>query len=388
MKNFTIYSRNNTPYLNYTKDKKRHRISLTNKLKGYSSAEMILIIRELNACQNIESVLKKLSTLKTRLNRNEKKGDATYPQESQEARANKRAKKLKGNETIEHVFSNYLNQKIGLKKTTLLSVKTNFTSILNTMKMKESAKISKITQERVVFFHNKALEKFKKSSLIVLNHLLKSFLDFATEHGYLEKSPYFKVNLNNAKESKEIKPFNLQEIKEILNECPSTILRAFLTTAFFTGLRTGEQLALKWKDIDFINKKINVEYSLNILGELSTPKNKSSKREIDLLEPVERALIELKKSQKGVFIFIDKPQKTREFQKAFTKLLDALNLEKRKIYTTRHTFASLMLSQGEEAMWVSKMLGHKDLNTTYSIYSHYIPQQNRERAAFLRGAML
>ncbi|GLP31543.1 hypothetical protein HpBGD84_15740 [Helicobacter pylori] len=62
-------------------------------------------------------------------------------------------------------------------------------------------------------------------------------------------------------------------------------------------------------------------------------------------------------------------------------------MKERKLYTTRHTFASLMLSQGEEAMWVSKTLGHKDLNTTYKTYSHYIPKQEKERAKFLKGTL-
>ncbi|GAA7214922.1 hypothetical protein Kyoto84A_14360 [Helicobacter pylori] len=46
-----------------------------------------------------------------------------------------------------------------------------------------------------------------------------------------------------------------------------------------------------------------------------------------------------------------------------------------------------MLSQGEESMWVSKTLGHKDLNTTYSAYSHYIPKQEKERAKFIKGIL-
>ncbi|GAA7370945.1 hypothetical protein HpCK88_11150 [Helicobacter pylori] len=83
-------------------------------------------------------------------------------------------------------------------------------------------------------------------------------------------------------------------------------------------------------------------------------------------------------------IFLSIPKRTQEFQQAFKKLLKALNLKERKLYTTRHTFASLMLSQGEEAMWVSKTLGHKDLNTTYSAYSHYIPKQDKERAKFIK----
>ncbi|GAA7771816.1 hypothetical protein JP0171_15080 [Helicobacter pylori] len=201
----------------------------------------------------------------------------------------------------------------------------------------------------------------------------------------MEKSPYFAITLKNAKEVKAIEPFSLEEIKTIIENVPSLRLKAFLAVAFFTGLRTGEQLALMWEDIDFNEKKIVINKSLNELGQITTPKNKPSIREVDLLEPVEKILKELKASEPASkkFVFIDIPKRSTMFQRAFRSLLRALNLKDRKLYTTRHTFASLMLSQGEEAMWVSQTLGHKDLNTTYSTYSHYIPKQDRKRAQFL-----
>ncbi|GAA8337435.1 hypothetical protein HpNP141_15180 [Helicobacter pylori] len=181
----------------------------------------------------------------------------------------------------------------------------------------------------------------------------------------------------------------MDEIKAILQNAPSLRLKAFLTTAFFTGLRTGEQLVLLWSDVDFTNKKINIDKSLNFSGAITSPKNKTSIRQVDLLEPVERILKELKESEPAnkKMIFLSIPKRTQDFQQMFKKLLKALNLKDRKLYTTRHTFASLMLSQGEEAMWVSKTLGHKDLNTTYSTYSHYISKQDRERAQFLKGIL-
>ncbi len=159
--------------------------------------------------------------------------------------------------------------------------------------------------------------------------------------------------------------------------------------AFFTGMRTGEQLALTWEDIDFNQKTITINKSLNELGQITSPKNKPSVREIDLLEPVEKILKELKESEPAnkKFVFIEMPKRISVFQRHFKKLLKALNLKDRKLYTTRHTFASLMLRQGEEAMWVSKTLGHKDLNTTYKTYSHYIPKQDKERAKFLKGIL-
>ncbi len=166
-------------------------------------------------------------------------------------------------------------------------------------------------------------------------------------------------------------------------------LKAFLAVAFFTGLRTGEQLALLWSDIDFENKKINIDKSLNLSGVITSPKNKPSIREVDLLEPVEKILKELKSSEPAnkKMIFLSIPKRTQEFQRMFKKLLKALNLKERKLYTTRHTFTSLMLSHGEEPLWISQTLGHKDLNTTYSTYSHYIPKQDKERAKFLKGAL-
>ncbi|ANT42819.1 integrase [Helicobacter phage FrG12G] len=218
---------------------------------------------------------------------------------------------------------------------------------------------------------------------------MKSFLAFCESERFLSQNPYFSITLKNAQEAKEIEPFNLEEIKNLIENAPSLRLKAFLTMAFFTGLRTGEQLALSWSDLDFENKKINIDKSLNLSGAITSPKNKPSIRKIDLLEPVEKILKELKASEPSnkKMIFLSIPKRTGEFQRAFKALLKTLNLKDRKLYTTRHTFASLMLSMGEESMWVSKTLGHKDLNTTYKTYSHYIPKQEKERAKFIRGIL-
>ena len=65
--------------------------------------------------------------------------------------------------------------------------------------------------------------------------------------------------------------------------------------------------------------------------------------------------------------------------RAKKKLLEKLNLEKRNIYQTRHTFASNMLSNKENPLWVSQMLGHKTLNMTLEIYTKYIKEENAPR---------
>lgn len=365
MHKHTIYLRGNALYLNYTKNSKRYRTSL-NKLTKSLNLENDKALEYLESL-SLEKILKML------------KG-ALKPNKEPS-----KAKKIK-NITIAQAKESFFNQKIGLKAESLRFMRLRFNTILKLLNIKESAKVSKITKEGVTNYHNKAFKDYKKNTLISLNALLKSFLEFCESERFVNQNPYFAITLKNAQEAKAIEPFNLEEIKTLIENAPSLRLKAFLMVAFFTGLRTGEQLALLWSDVDFENKKIHIDKSLNLSGAFTSPKNKTSIRQVDLLEPVEKILKELKASEPAnkKMIFLSIPKRTQEFQKAFKALLKALNLKDRKLYTTRHTFASLMLSQGEEPMWVSKTLGHKDLNTTYKTYSHYIPKQNKERAKFIK----
>lgn len=370
MHKHTIYLRGNALYLNYTKNNKRHRLSLNNLIKSLNleSDKALEYLEGLS----LEKILKML------------KG-ALKPNKEPKQESQRTAKNI----TIAQAKESFLDQKIGLKAESLRFMRLRFNTILKLMNIKENSKVSKITKESVTNYHNNAFKKYKKNTLISLNALLKSFLAFCESERFLSQNPYFSITLKNAQETKEIEPFSLEEVKNLIENAPSLRLKAFLAMAFLTGLRTGEQLALLWSDIDFKNKKINIDKSLNLSGAITSPKNKPSIREIDLLEPVEKILKELKASEPAnkKMIFLSIPKRTQDFQRAFKKLLKALNLKDRKLYTTRHTFASLMLSQGEEAMWISQTLGHKDLNTTYKTYSHYIPKQEKERAKFIRGIL-
>ncbi len=382
MKNmFSLYKRDYkgepTLYLNYhDKNNKRFRVSLrkaTDCLK-MKTDEALEYFKD----KSLKEILAFVNRLEAMKNANERVKNAE-----------KRTLKIQSKITILQALKRFLALKIGLKQTSINSLENVFNSIFSVMGLKESDKLKKITQERISRYHESTLKLYRKNTIHNLNANLKSFLAFCESERFLNQNPYYAITLKNAQEAKAIDPFSLEEIKSLIENAPSLQLKAFLAVAFFTGMRTGEQLALLWDDIDFNQKTITINKSLNELGQITSPKNKPSVREIDLLEPVEKILKELKESEPAnkKFVFIDMPKRSSIFQRHFKKLLKALNLKDRKLYTTRHTFASLMLSQGEEAMWVSKTLGHKDLNTTYKTYSHYIPKQDKERAKFLKGIL-
>jgi integrase len=195
-------------------------------------------------------------------------------------------------------------------------------------------------------------------------------------------------------QNKETKPFSLEEICSLLIQSDKLKsdrqwFKEFLALSFFSGLRTGEAFALEWRHIDFDNKIIYVRQTISE-GILGSPKTKSSVRDVEMLPFVEEALRRQyeRTGRLNSFVFLNRRKSIfKSFlhtEKMIWKpLIEQCNLEYRTLYSTRHTFASIMLSQSEEPMWVSAMLGHKHLAITLSIYAKYIPRPHIKRAAFL-----
>lgn len=321
MHKHTIYLRDNALYLNYTKNSKRHRTSLNKLIKSLNLSNNQAL--EYLGGLGLDQILKMVKRASTIDKKQEKKN---LP----------RPKKTK-NITIAQAKESFFNQKIGLKAESLRFMRLRFNTIVKLMNIKESSKVSKITKESMVNYHNKAFKAYQKNTLINFNALLKSFLEFCESERFINQNPYFAITLKNALTAKEIEPFNLEEVKTLIENAPSLRLKAFLVVAFFTGARTGEQLALTWEDIDFNEKTITINKSLNELGQITSPKNKPSIREVDLLEPVGKILKELKESEPAnkKFVFIRHAQTIERFSKAFQKPFKSL--EPKRPQALHHT---------------------------------------------------
>lgn len=67
----------------------------------------------------------------------------------------------------------------------------------------------------------------------------------------------------------------------------------------------------------------------------------------------------------------------RNVQHVFKRMLDKAKLRHIRIHDLRHTFASLLLQQGESVVYVKEQLGHGSIQITVDTYGHLIPGANR-----------
>jgi integrase len=150
-----------------------------------------------------------------------------------------------------------------------------------------------------------------------------------------------------------------------------------------TGMRPGEIVALRWSDIDFVRKMIHVSKT-RLRNEDGQTKTKASTRYVDLLPIAENAL-KMQQEQTGTLehVFVNSSQKPFYSHDVigvnFQRILKKTGIKARPLYNIRHTFASQLISKGADIVWVSKMLGHKDVSITLKIYTKFIEENDEVR---------
>lgn len=231
------------------------------------------------------------------------------------------------------------------------------------------------------FFKEKNNNKTIKNKLA----MFAKVLTIAQERGLINENPLQKLPkfcIDEKELQKKINTYLSYEQMNFVVKNATGVLQDYLFIAFFTGARTGEILALQKKDILFEKNLINIIKTKHDDNTLGTPKTKNSYRQIDILPILKKKLLLMCEGLKDDDFLIRK--KVSKLRAEFKELLKRLDLPAMRLYDTRHTFASIMLSKGEEAMWVGcKMLGHNDLNETFKTYAKYIPQDVKTRARFI-----
>jgi integrase len=246
--------------------------------------------------------------------------------------------------------------------------------------------VNQITKQQVLAFRTQVCEVKKKngkglSPSTINRHMkyLRAILLEAADR-FSFTSPY--GNIKPLKVPKTyIKPFRPDEITLLLDNCREDFYQYYVIR-FFTGMRTGEIDGLKWKYVDFENRRILIRETI-VRGEVEYTKNDFSQREIQMSQPVFDAFVAMK-SRTGTFeyVFVNNAgvplSHSNVTNRVWYPLLRLIGLEKRNPYQTRHTAATLWLSSGENPEWIAKQMGHANTEMLFRVYSRYVPNLTRQ----------
>ncbi|GBG56056.1 site-specific integrase [Sporomusaceae bacterium FL31] len=196
-----------------------------------------------------------------------------------------------------------------------------------------------------------------------------------------------------------------EEILDLLERVKDTVFEVPVALAAICGLRRGECLALKVKDIDFINQEIYINKQLlSIEGEaiISEPKSEDSTRIVvvpqEVLDIISRHIAKNEQNKNMLqheydnqeFIICQADGKCVQpnvFSKNFSRFIERNKLKRIRFHDLRHSSASLMLKSGVDLKVSSQILGHSSIAITADLYTHVLKESKKEAAERVRQTL-
>jgi len=284
-----------------------------------------------------------------------------------------------------------------------------------------SRPLTKITRRMVrEFITQKKNTNLTRSTIKNILAPVRAIYNQGIEDDDLQVNPASKVGKFNKREPGETKinPLNREELAKLLKTAGERLLHHYpaLLCAARTGVREGELIGLKWTDVDFNGRFIEVRRNVS-KGRVTTPKSGKA-RKVDmslqltntldgllgkikaeaLKREMEKPQEERRKSEEVLTEVMDgwlftTPNDGKQLdpnnmrKRVFYRCLDYAELRRVRFHDLRHTFASLLIQQGESLVYVKDQLGHHSIQITVDTYGHLVPGGNRQAVDRLDDAL-
>jgi integrase len=258
----------------------------------------------------------------------------------------------------------------------------------------------------VPFFADKALDTIRHDDIVDLVAVLeqrglgpKSIHNYigtlsalfnyakAPQRRWAAANPCEGVELPGVPESEEIRFLDEAEWEAVLRHVQpgdyAAIDRPLYLTAIMAGLRHGELIALRWRDVDWVAGRLRVRQT-HVLGEFDTPKSRRGSRSVPMADrlagELDRVYQALGAPDHDALVFpdpitggpLDKAANLRRYRK--TLKAAALD-ETHNLHGLRHTFGTRMAAAGVPMRVLQEWMGHRDISTTER-YADYAPSQH------------
>lgn len=195
------------------------------------------------------------------------------------------------------------------------------------------------------------------------------------------------------KDDEQLSILNRQQIKSLLGKTPELKFKTLFMTAVLTGMRQGELFGLKWFDLDWFNNQVHVKRTFNH-GRFYEPKTKACKRRIDLAPQLVTQLKKWKLACPPSDLDLVFPNEAGKplapiamVRRKFEPALKKANISRIRFHDLRHTYASLLIDQGELPKYIQAQMGHSSITVTMDTYGHLMDNVNKDAAIRLGKAI-
>ena len=225
--------------------------------------------------------------------------------------------------------------------------------------------------------------------------LLHSIFEFAIRRGWASDNPCKRVAKPKKRRRRLLRFLDGPELEAVLRAVPDDergpTERCLYLVAAMTGLRIGELLGLRWRDVDWTAQKIRVGDNF-VRGEFGDPKSAGSDRAVPMADRVAAELeLHFQRSlHQGdddlVFLHpaTGAPLDKSRIRKRFISAVGEAGITRHlTVHDLRHTFGTRMAAAGVPLRTIQEWMGHADFKTT-QIYAEYAP--SRDEAALVNRA--
>ena len=346
----------------------------------------------------------------------------------QEARkgVDKKLSNITLDEWFDEWFERYKVPKI--KETSITPMKTKYRS--NFGRLIGNMKVSEIRNMDIQGVIN-TMQKEGRATSSMRDALgrVRECLESAKNNRIISENPCFDVTVPWENKTKERRFLSQDEQNRFLLQVENNWYKEMFYVMFLTGMRIGEVGGLKWNDVDFKNKCININRSLSCeyhegvkTIRLTTPKTHNSYRKIPFMGEVEEMLLSQKKKQDRLrkelgkryrsdgdfadLVFVTSmgsPVLRYHAEKECKKVVKAINEQEafesvkeqrepiifKDVYphAIRHTFCSRCFQLNMNPKVVQTLMGHQHYSTTIDIYTHVMEQDINEEVCKMESAI-
>lgn len=242
----------------------------------------------------------------------------------------------------------------------------------------------------------------KTSTIRLRKILMWSVFECAVENELIEKNPVRKsVKATGGKKTEVREALTVDEQKNFLLGAEKSVYYNEYAFVLQTGIRVGELTALKWSDVDFKNRKLQIRRSASeipkqgfVIGE---PKTESGYRDIPLTEEAISILYRQREKnsknkiipiQYADYIFLNRNGSLIQrsaYNQGINTICSRLGMRKFSIHILRHTFATRCIENGMRPKTLQTILGHSKIEVTMNLYVHVTEDSKADEMELIEG---